>query len=42
MISVIITMTLIWLLHCFASVVTLKQYAQMNLELPAETMSHSL
>ncbi|GJL41656.1 hypothetical protein TUM17577_28650 [Enterobacter asburiae] len=42
MISVIITMTLIWLLLCFASVVTLKQYAQKNLELTGATMSHSL
>ncbi len=41
MISVIITMTFIWLLLCFASVVTLKQYAQ-NLELTGATMSHSL
>ncbi|EMZ3530529.1 TPA: diguanylate cyclase DgcN [Enterobacter hormaechei subsp. hoffmannii] len=42
MISVIITMTFIWLLLCFASVVTLKQYAQKNLELTGATMSHSL
>ncbi|HDR2162458.1 TPA: diguanylate cyclase DgcN [Enterobacter cancerogenus] len=42
MISVIITMTFIWLLLCFASVVTLKQYAQRNLELTGATMSHSL
>jgi len=42
MISVIITMTFIWLLLCFASVVTLKQYAQKNLELTGSTMSHSL
>jgi len=41
-ISVIITMTLIWLLLCMASVVTLKQYAQKNLELTAATMSYSL
>ena len=42
MISVIITMTFIWLLLCFASVVTLKQYAQKNLDLTGATMSHSL
>jgi hypothetical protein len=35
-------MTFIWLLLCFASVVTLKQYAQKNLELTGATMSHSL
>ncbi|WP_314523548.1 diguanylate cyclase DgcN [uncultured Lelliottia sp.] len=42
MISVVITMTLIWLLLCIASVVTLKQYAQKNLELTSATMSRSL
>lgn len=42
MISVIVTMTFIWLLLCFASVLTLKQYAQKNLELTAATMSHTL
>ncbi len=42
MISVVITMTFIWVLLCFASVVTLKQYAQKNLELTGATMSHSL
>ncbi|MGG5837028.1 diguanylate cyclase DgcN [Huaxiibacter chinensis] len=42
MISVIITMTIIWLLLCMASVVTLKQYAQKNLELTAATMGRSL
>jgi diguanylate cyclase (GGDEF)-like protein len=42
MISVVITMTLIWLLLCIASVVTLKQYAQRNLELTSATMSRSL
>jgi len=42
MLSVTITMTFIWLLLCFASVVTLKQYAQKNLELTGATMSHSL
>ncbi len=41
-ISVLITMTLIWLLLCIASVVTLKQYAQRNLELTSATMSRSL
>lgn len=35
-------MTLIWLLLCAASVLTLKQYAQRNLELTAATMTHSL
>ncbi|WP_336222322.1 diguanylate cyclase DgcN [Citrobacter amalonaticus] len=42
MISVIVTMTLIWLLLSVASVLTLKQYAQKNLELTAATMTHSL
>lgn len=42
MISVVITMTFVWVLLCFASVVTLKQYAQKNLELTGATMSHSL
>lgn len=42
MISVVITMTLIWLLLSIASVVTLKQYAQKNLELTSTTMSRSL
>ena len=42
MISVITTMTFIWLLLCFASVLTLKQYAQKNLELTGATMSHTL
>jgi nitrogen fixation protein FixH len=42
LISVVITMTLIWLLLIIASVVTLKQYAQKNLELTGATMSHSL
>ena len=41
-ISVLITMTLVWLLLCIASVVTLKQYAQRNLELTSATMSRSL
>lgn len=35
-------MTLIWLLICVASVLTLKQYAQKNLDLTAATMAHSL
>ncbi|NDO82697.1 diguanylate cyclase [Citrobacter sp. NCU1] len=42
MISVVVTMTLIWLLLCVASVFTLKQYAQKNLDLTAATMTHSL
>lgn len=42
MISVVVTMTLIWLLLCVASVLTLKQYAQKNLDLTAATMTHSL
>lgn len=42
MISVVISMTLIWLLLCIASVITLKQYAQKNLELTSATMSRSL
>ncbi|VFS40286.1 diguanylate cyclase [Enterobacter cancerogenus] len=42
MISVIVTMTFIWLLLSFASVVTLKEYAQKNLELTGATMSHNL
>lgn len=42
MISVVVTMTLIWLLLSVASVLTLKQYAQKNLEMTAATMTHSL
>lgn len=42
MISVLVTMLLIWLLLCVASVLTLKQYAQKNLDLTAATMTHSL
>lgn len=42
MISVVISMTLIWLLLGTASIFTLKQYAQKNLELTAATMGHSL
>lgn len=41
-ISVLLTMTLIWLLICVASVLTFKQYAQKNLDLTAATMTHSL
>ncbi|WP_061707524.1 diguanylate cyclase DgcN [Pseudenterobacter timonensis] len=41
-ISVVITMTIIWLLLSVASVVTLKQYAQKNLELTSATLSRSL
>lgn len=40
--SIVITMTLIWLLLCVASVFTLQQYAQKNLEFTGETMGHSL
>lgn len=42
MVSIVITMTLIWLLLCVVSVVTLKQYAQKNLALTGATMSTSL
>ncbi|RAV23985.1 GGDEF domain-containing protein, partial [Staphylococcus warneri] len=42
MISVVISMTLVWLLLSAASVITLKQYAQKNLELTAATMGRSL
>lgn len=42
MISIVIAMVLIWLLLSIASVVTLKQYAQKNLELTAATMSRSI
>ncbi|WHP32511.1 diguanylate cyclase DgcN [Trabulsiella odontotermitis] len=41
-VSVVITMMLVWLLLSIASVLTLKQYAQKNLELTGATMSHSL
>lgn len=41
-ISVLLTMTLIWLLICVASVLTLKQYAQKNLDLTATTITHGL
>ena len=40
--SIIITMTLIWLLLSVVSVFTLQQYAQKNLEFTGITMSHSL
>lgn len=42
LLSIVITMTLIWLLLCVASVFTLQQYAQKNLEFTGVTMSHSL
>lgn len=42
LISIIITMTLIWLLLSVVSVFTLQQYAQKNLEFTGITMSHSL
>ncbi|WP_058914417.1 diguanylate cyclase DgcN [Entomohabitans teleogrylli] len=42
MISVVITMTIVWLLLCAASLLTLKQYAQKNLQLLSSTVSHSL
>ncbi|MDQ8580163.1 diguanylate cyclase DgcN [Klebsiella aerogenes] len=42
MISVVISMTLVWLLLSAASVITLKQDAQKNLELTAATMGRSL
>ncbi len=41
-ISVIISMTLIWLLLSVTSVLTLKEYAQQNLQLTGATMSRSL
>ncbi len=41
-ISVVISMTLVWLLLSTASIFTLKQYAQKNLELTAATMGRSL
>ncbi|MGU3415695.1 diguanylate cyclase DgcN [Enterobacteriaceae bacterium C23F] len=40
--SIVITMTLIWLMLCAVSVVSLKQYAQKNLELTGATLSHSI
>lgn len=40
--SVVITMMLAWLLLSVASMLTLKQYAQKNLELLSATVSHSL
>lgn len=42
MTSIVITMTLIWLMLCVVSVISLKQYAQKNLELTGATMSHSI
>lgn len=42
MTSIVITMTLIWLMLCVVSVVSLKQYAQKNLELTGATLSHSI
>ncbi|SQC91477.1 Probable diguanylate cyclase YfiN [Cedecea neteri] len=41
-ISVVIAMLAVWLLLSVASMLTLKQYAQKNLELLAVTVSHSL
>lgn len=41
-ISIVITMTLIWLMLSAVSVVSLKQYAQKNLELTGATLSHSI
>lgn len=41
-ISVVISMTTVWLLLSTASVFTLKQYAQKNQALTAATMSRSL
>lgn len=41
-ISVVIAMLVVWLLLSVASMLTLKQYAQKNLELLAVTVSHSL
>jgi diguanylate cyclase (GGDEF)-like protein len=42
MTSIVITMTLVWLMLCIVSVVSLKQYAQKNLELTGATLSHSI
>lgn len=39
--SIVITMVLAWLLLSVASMLTLKQYAQKNLELLSATVSHS-
>ncbi|WP_395490352.1 diguanylate cyclase DgcN [Cedecea davisae] len=41
-ISVVIAMLIVWLLLSVASMLTLRQYAQKNLELLAVTVSHSL
>lgn len=40
--SIVITMTLIWLMLSIVSVISLKQYAQKNLELTGATLSHSI
>ncbi|WP_312627800.1 diguanylate cyclase DgcN [Scandinavium sp.] len=42
MTSIVITMTLAWLMLCVVSVVSLKQYAQKNLELTGATLSHTI
>ena len=42
MTSIVITMTLVWLMLSVVSVISLKQYAQKNLELTGATMSHSI
>lgn len=42
MTSIVITMMLVWLMLSVVSVVTLKQYAQKNLELTGATLSHSI
>ena len=41
-VSVLVTMTLIWLLLSISSVLALKQYAQKNLDLTAATMTRTL
>lgn len=41
-ISVLVTMTLIWLLLSISSVLALRQYAQKNLDLTAATMTRTL
>ena len=41
-ISVLVTMTLIWLLLSISSVLALRQYAQKNLDLTAATMTSTL
>ncbi|SNY78804.1 diguanylate cyclase DgcN [Enterobacter sp. CC120223-11] len=42
MTSIVITMTLVWLMLCVVSVISLKQYAQKNLELTGATLSHTI